>query len=64
MIERGIEVPWKYDRVRDLRTIMAQAGIGTDDVDPFPDQIDHDAVHDCRYQIKCLAAALNHIRPK
>ena len=57
LIERGIEVPWRYDSVVDLRTVMREAAIGTDDVSPLPDAIPHNAVHDCRYQLKCLAEA-------
>lgn len=63
MVERGIPVPWRYDRVRDLRTIMATAGINTADVPRLEGQIDHNAVWDSRYQIRCLAAALARVRP-
>lgn len=54
----GEQVPWKYDRVRDLRTLMKLAGVATADVIRPADQIDHVALDDCRYQILCYQQAM------
>lgn len=59
MTECGVVVPWEYSQVRDLRTLMAAAGIGTDDVPKFEGFIAHRAEHDVRYQIDCHAAAMH-----
>lgn len=48
----GETPPWEYNEVRDLRTMMALAGIGTNDVDSTG-IVKHVALEDCRYQIKC-----------
>lgn len=62
MKECGIEVPWRYDSVRDLRTLMAAAGISTDDVAKPTGWIPHQAVWDCHYQIECHTAAKSALR--
>lgn len=59
MTECGIPVPWDYAQVRDLRTLMAVAGIGTDDVKKPEGFIPHRADWDCTYQIDCYAASMH-----
>lgn len=61
MQETGVRVPWRYDRVRDLRTLMALAGIRTEDV-PRPESMTaHMADEDARYQILCYSEALSRL---
>ena len=53
-----IQVPWKYNIVRDLRTLMAVAGLNTDDVEKQPDFIQHSALSDCVFQVRCYQKAM------
>lgn len=57
LIDCGESVPWKYDRVRDLRTIMGAANLKTADVVPSREFTKHVAIEDCYFQIECLYAA-------
>lgn len=57
----AIEVPWRYDRVRDLRTLMAAANLSAKDVERDPALRAHVAIHDCDYQIIQYGAAMNRI---
>lgn len=58
MNDCAVKPAWRYDRVRDLRTVMAQAGLRTQDIprdlERFPE---HMAVADCHYQMQCLTQA-------
>lgn len=56
--ETGVRVPWRYDRVRDLRTLMGVANISTADVVRDSTYLPHDAFWDCAYQIDCYKAAI------
>lgn len=50
----GDYLPWRYDQVRCLRTIR-------DYMQGFPDRgenIHHDCLYDCIYQIECLAKSV------
>lgn len=53
----GLEAPWSYDMVRDLRTLQAFAGVSTNDVSTEGLR-PHVAIDDCRIQMrvyqKCL----------
>lgn len=53
----GETPPWEYNTVRDLRTLMAVAGIHTADVDSH-DIVPHVALEDCRFQLRCYDAAI------
>ena len=64
MEECGVEVPWVYDSVRDLRTLMAAAGITTDDVPKPEGMIAHHAGWDCIYQIRCYMEANRRMRAR
>lgn len=55
--ECGVEVPWGYATIRDLRTKMSDAMITTNDVAKPDGFISHQAGWDCIYQIKCWAEA-------
>lgn len=57
----GLDVPWKYDSVMDLRTTMKLAGIRTADVDSTG-ITPHVAISDCKFQIRCYAEAMKHLR--
>lgn len=65
MKDCAVKPAWRYDRVRDLRTVMALAGMRTQDVprdvERFPE---HMAVADCHYQLQCLTAAFRQIRAR
>lgn len=50
--EVGLEVPWKYDRVRDLRTMLSLAGINPKNVDKPAGMVPHVAMWDSRWQIE------------
>ncbi len=61
----ALQAPWKYDRVRDLRTVMALAGMRLQDIprdeSKYPS---HMAAADCHYQLLCLTEALRKIRAR
>lgn len=51
----GETVPWTYDSVCDLRTVMRQLGLKKDQIDSH-DIVQHIALEDCRYQLRQLDA--------
>jgi 3' exoribonuclease, RNase T-like len=53
----GELVPWRYDSVMDLRTMMKLAGLKSADVEKPATLIDHVALDDCKFQILCYAEA-------
>ncbi len=56
----GEKLPWAYDTVNDLRTLMNQAGMSARDPQVKAlgsDLVLHTARGDCLYQIRCYAAA-------
>lgn len=65
MDECAVERPWRYDRPRDLRTLMAMAGLRKQDIirdfDKFPE---HEAIPDCQFQLLCYAEAMKHLRAR
>jgi hypothetical protein len=63
LVDLGFEAPWKYDSVRDLRTLMKIAGLSTKDVELGPLQA-HVAIDDCRFQIRCYEEALRKLGSK
>jgi len=60
----GMRAPWKYDRVRDLRTLMAQAGIHSADVEIPKGFVAHEAGWDAQFQINCYMQAMRHLRAR
>ena len=60
----GFEVPWTYDSVRDLRTLMALAGVSSDDVAKPVGMIQHHAMWDCKFQIACYHEAMKQLRSR
>lgn len=60
----GMKAPWEYQKVRDLRTLMAEAGLHTRDVPRPTHFIDHAAGWDCRYQILCYFEARKNLRSR
>lgn len=58
MADAGEVPPWKYSLVRDLRTLMDDAGITLDDVPRSDRLIPHIAKYDCQYQLHCYTAAM------
>lgn len=62
LVDLGFTAPWKYDKVRDLRTFMSAAGVTTKNV-LRPESLPvHDAYSDCVYQIQCLFEAKRLLR--
>ena len=57
LTQLGFEVPWDYNMVRDLRTLMAQAHIHKAEVEKPARFVEHDARWDCSFQIMCYFAA-------
>mgnify|MGYP001074608171 CR=1 FL=1 len=58
----GMKAPWDYNKVRDLRTLMAEAGLHTADI-PRPNHfIAHEAGWDCRYQLLCYFESRKNLR--
>jgi hypothetical protein len=65
MADCAVKPTWRYDRIRDLRTVMALAGLRTQDVPRDTTRHpEHMAVADCNYQFQCLTAALRQIRAR
>jgi hypothetical protein len=62
MRDLGQPIPWKYDVVRDLRTIMKEAGLASEDVPMRSGLVAHHALSDCKYQIDCLVEARRRLR--
>lgn len=65
MDDCGVERPWRYDMPRDLRTLMAMAGLKKADIyrdlEQFPE---HEAIPDAKYQLLCYAEASKHLRSR
>lgn len=62
LADLGLETPWKYSQVRDLRTLSAEAGMTRDTVPMAPGLVPHHALSDCRHQIAVLQEAWRRIR--
>lgn len=54
----GLNIPWDYTKVRDLRTLMSAAGLDTSDVVRPSHMTPHVAFYDCQYQIMCYESAM------
>lgn len=65
MKDLSIKPAWEYGRVRDLRTVMAMAGLSSKDIprdtEAYPE---HVAVADCKFQLFCLTEAFRHVRAR
>lgn len=55
--ELGLEAPWHYRRVRDLRTMLALAGLDERNVPKPAGTVPHVAYWDARANIECYLAA-------
>jgi exodeoxyribonuclease VIII len=65
MTSCGLKPAWRYDRVRDLRTLMALAGLRTGDVPRDTTRYpEHQALADCHYQILCYAESIRALRSR
>lgn len=58
----AVQPHWEYQVVRDLRTLMAIAGLKTADVERPPELTAHQADKDCQFQLMCYAAAMRELR--
>jgi len=56
------DTPYAYNKKIDLRTVMNEAGVKTADVPKRAGLVDHNADHDCLYQIDCLFEARRRMR--
>lgn len=64
MQDCGIEVPWKYDTVRDLRTLLALAGINPKNIPQPAGFVGHAANWDAKYQINQYREAIKALRAR
>ena len=62
MKQCDVKIPWKYDTVRDLRTLMALAGLNARDVIEPAGFIKHAANWDVKFQFECLREARRLLR--
>lgn len=64
----GMAAPWEtpqtYGKVRDLRTIMGEAGLSSGDVPKPHGFVAHQAAWDCRYQLAQFQEARKHLRAR
>lgn len=59
----GIDVPYHYGDVCDLRTLLKEANLPTVTKTPMrPGLVQHHGLSDCRHQIDCLMAARRGLR--
>jgi len=63
LVDCGQEIPWRYDTPRDLRTLMALAGLSTSEVSKSG-LTPHVAVDDCKFQIRCYTEAMKRLRAR
>lgn len=63
-LDCGMRAPWVYNKVRDLRTLMAAAGINQDDVEKPHGFIAHQANWDNRFQLNCYREAKRNLRAR
>jgi hypothetical protein len=57
----GVAIPWKYDTVNDLASILNQAKVSKGEVDKTGTTL-HTAIGDCRFQIRCYIEAMRRLR--
>lgn len=60
----GLPVPWKYDTVRELRTLMAAAGVDVKDVQTPGDYTKHNAISDCKHQLACYFESIKRLHSR
>lgn len=64
----GMTAPWEtpqtYGKVRDLRTIMGEAGLKSADVPKPSGFVAHQAAWDCKYQLAQFQEARKHLRAR
>lgn len=60
----GMRAPWKYDSVRDLRTLMKMAGLSSEEVDKPHGFIAHQAGWDAKFQLRCYREAKKRLRAR
>lgn len=56
------ENPYDFRKVRDLRSIMSEAGVDVSDVPVRGGLVKHHALSDCRFQLDCLFEARRRMR--
>jgi 3' exoribonuclease, RNase T-like len=60
----AVEWPFEFREERDLRTLMALAGMNTASLTRTLDEKAHTALGDCRFQIRQYAAGMNILKPQ
>jgi hypothetical protein len=58
----AVEWPFHFRSERDLRTLMAMAGIDSKTLTRRPDEPEHNALGDCRFQIRQFERSLGNLR--
>jgi hypothetical protein len=61
-VDLGLQVPWAYDKVRDLRTMMKEAGLGSQDLPMRAGLVAHHALSDCKHQVDQLLESRKRLR--
>lgn len=58
-LDFNCEVPWRYNQLRDVRTVVDEASYSVDDHDPgyYIAGVAHAPVYDCEWQVSLLSAA-------
>lgn len=54
-IQHGMTIPWTYNAARDTRTIYDLAGLDVKKI--VRTDVEHNAIDDCLFQIKCVQQA-------
>jgi hypothetical protein len=60
-VDCGLQTPWRYDSVMDLRTLTRLAGIKTEMIGR-EGLVPHVAVEDAKFQIRHYVEAIKHLR--
>lgn len=64
IVECGESVPWEYNKIRDLRSLMALADIHSADVEKPLGFVQHVALWDCKFQVNCYVDAIRRLRSR
>lgn len=58
----GQDVPWKYNNVRDTRTLYELTGFDVKTVPKIGNA--HNALDDCKFQVHCVQGAIRRLAPR
>lgn len=60
-VDCGLDTPWPYDSVMDLRTLGRLAGVSSSEIDRAG-LVPHVAIEDCKFQIRHYVEAIRKLR--